>query len=348
MPRALAAVLLPLSVSISCTGQGEAQRDPFAPENFVDQVGQYVTVVTEDSCGHLWFGTFGRGVARYDGERLVYFTAEDGLSEGPVTSIVEDPQGRVWFGTHGGVSRCDGGRFVTLGAVDGVTGDEGSVALDRRGRVWVSTRDGVFVDDGQGYRPFPLPEGLGGDVAHAVRQGRVSFALEDRAGNYWFRSDGHGALRFDGASFHQFTKADGLCSNCVNAIHEDLRGRVWFLCMQAYQPRMTGDGGLCRWDGDGFTTFGEIAGLAHNDLYSIYGDRAGNVWVGATGHGIYRFDGEEFVLFDDVQRRDLTPHLGVTGILEDRRGAMWFGLSGGLFRLEGDTLVNVEKTGPWR
>ncbi|MBK8341701.1 MAG: hypothetical protein IPK99_17770 [Flavobacteriales bacterium] len=33
---------------------------------------------------------------------------------------------------------------------------------------------------------------------------------------------------------------------------------------------------------------------------------------------------------------------------QDREGRMWFGGGGGLYRLEGDTMIQVERNGPWR
>jgi hypothetical protein len=44
---------------------------------------------------------------------------------------------------------------------------------------------------------------------------------------------------------------------------------------------------------------------------------------------------------------DLTAQFGVQSILEDRNGTLWFGFSGGLFRLSGDAIVHVGQDGPW-
>ncbi|MEL7222086.1 MAG: two-component regulator propeller domain-containing protein, partial [Bacteroidota bacterium] len=54
------------------------------------QIGQYVTDTYEDSNGHLWFGTIQYGIARYDGNELVYFTQKNGLPSNRVTSVQED------------------------------------------------------------------------------------------------------------------------------------------------------------------------------------------------------------------------------------------------------------------
>jgi ligand-binding sensor domain-containing protein len=59
-------------------------------------------VYFEDSKGNLWFGTNGNGIARYDGEKLKYFTTKDGLPSDRVTGIIEDSNGIFWLHTGEG------------------------------------------------------------------------------------------------------------------------------------------------------------------------------------------------------------------------------------------------------
>ena len=186
---------------------------------------------------------------------------------------------------------------------------------------------------------------------YAILPGRASMRLHDSKGNYWFRTDGAGAFRYDGKNFTQFTKNDGLCSNTVNDIKEDDAGNIWFICMQAYQPEMTNDGGLCMWDGSRFTTFNDVNGLHHNDLYTLFKDRAGRLWVGATGVGAYRYDGKSFTLFNTTDRPDLNAIFGLQGMTEDAKGILWCGFSGGLFRLDPEeekaSFQHIPREGPW-
>ena len=111
---------------------------------------------------------------------------------------------------------------------------------------------------------------------------------------------------------------------------------------------MTGDGGVCRYNGNTFTRFPEVKGLGENDIYTIYETNAGEIWIGATGVGAYRYDGKTFTLFSETDRKHWTRNFGVQGILEDRNGTLWFGFSGGLFRFNGSYFVNVTKDGPWK
>jgi ligand-binding sensor domain-containing protein len=361
MPHRASLVLIPLPLLASCWSRPSAdpseetrsikqQLHVQPPQGgTVAQIAEYVVAAFEDSRGVLWFGTMNKGVARYDGKALTYLTEADGLCGNTIASIAEDKHGAMWFGGHTGVCKYDGMLFTSV--LDG----EGSVRTDRGGTAWVSANNRVYRDDGAGLHPFSVPIPGERPAAYSIVPGRVTFRLEDRQGNLWFSTDGYGAFRYSrpmnsgasGGSFTQFTKKDGLCSNTVWSILEDRQGRIWFTCIQAFQPQMTGDGGLCRYDGKSFATFPEVAGLTKNDIYTIYEDRSGSIWIGATHVGAYRYDGSEFALFSNTDRSDLTESFGLQAILEDRNGKLWCGFSGGLFRFNGSSVVNVAQSGPW-
>lgn len=327
----------------------EQIRPPPAEVNGAAQIAEYVVEAFEDSRGVLWFGTMNKGVARYDGKALTYLTEKDGLCGNTIVNIVEDKDGALWFSGHTGVCKYDGKSFTPF------FNAEGRVRKDRSGTIWVSTNDAVYRYDGTAFDPFNVPLPTERPATYSIRPRRVTFELEDSQGHLWFTTDGYGAFRYDpsaelatgGSPFTQFTKEDGLCSNTVWSILEDRQGRLWFTCIQAYQPSMTGDGGVTRYDGQTFTPFPETAGLSKNDVYTIYEDRSGKIWIGATGVGAYRYDGKEFTLFDKTDRPDLTTNFGLQALLEDRNGTLWCGFSGGLFRFDGSSFVNVTQDGPW-
>lgn len=320
----------------SCYGQGSAQQT-----NDTAQVAEYVVETFEDAKGNLWFGTMNKGVARYDGRTLTYFTEKDGLCGNTVVSMAKDKEGNLWFGTHTGVCKYDGKTFTEL------SGMEGFVRSDREGNIWVCINTSVVRYNGNTFSEFDIPIVQADILSYSISPGRVSMYLQDSKGNLWFGTDGYGAFKFDGTSFTHFTKKDGLCSNTVMGIMEDAKGRIWFSCIQSFQPAMTGDGGVCRYDGNTFTKFPEVEGLSGNDIYTMYEERSGSIWIGATGLGAYRYNGETFTLFDQTDRKDLTVNFGVQGILEDHNGTLWFGFSGGLFRFNGTSFINVTQGGPW-
>ncbi|MCB9185010.1 MAG: hypothetical protein H6591_13965 [Flavobacteriales bacterium] len=348
--------LLVASSITACVGQ-PPQPEPVQPLGGTP-VAEYVVTAFTDSQGRLWFGTIGHGVAVLDPsdatEPFRYLSPANGAGGNVVSSIAEDAEGNLWFAGHDGtgVVRMDDTGFHQLWS------DESGVASDGKGGIWASTRSGVFRWNGERMEPFAVPVDRKRIERYAIAPGRVNLCLVDSRGRHWFRTDGYGLLRYDPAAaepFTRFGKEHGLCSNSVNEVVEDGQGRIWILCMQTYQPDMTGDGGLCRMEDPGvasadkarFVLFTDQVGLHHNDLYTLFKDSRGALWIGATGTGVYRFADDRFTLYNQTDRPDLNGRFGLQGMTEDQRGRLWCGFSGGLFRLDGERFVHMPREGPW-
>jgi ligand-binding sensor domain-containing protein len=346
--RLLPLLLFSLLLLTSCKGQETpaARQMPEkapAPPDYTGQISEYVVEVMEDSKGNLWFGTMSDGAARFNGKTLTYFSTKDGLCDNTVVSIAEDRAGNIWFGTHNGVSKFNGKTFVNFGQTEGIHGMGCVLLVDSRGNIWAGTNHGAFRFNGFSFSPFPIPTPTVADSSRKWEAGKVWGLMEDKKGNIWFARDAYGACKFDGSTFTHFTKKEGLCSNNVCGIVEDKQGNIWFGCLSTDLPKEVREGGVCRFDGKTMARFPEQEGMHQNDIYSIYADKKGNVWMGATGLGVYRYDGQAFQLFKGTDRMDLTWSVGIQSILEDSKGTLWFGFSGGLFQFDGRGIVNIPK-----
>lgn len=333
---------------LACTAQ-TTPTPPVAPEKPTSdvQVDEYVVDVFEDSKGILWFGTIYKGVARYDGKTFTYLTTADGLAGNTVASIAEDKNGHIWLGTHSGLSRYDGKTITSYTTADGLCHERVSkVLVDRTGTVWVGTWDGVCRFNGLLFTRFPLPTPPVETPTYVATSNWVSDLMEDKNGRIWIARSGYGVCVYDGTQCTSFTQKDGLASSCVQAITQDTQGNIWLGSRVAERDhpdadKRTGAGGLTRYDGRKFTQFPEVKGLHHNDMYAVHADAAGNVWMGANGLGLYQYDGHSFTLYEGTNRMDLTAGMGLQSIWKDRKGTVWIGFSGGLFRLLDGKVVNV-------
>ncbi len=102
-----------------------------------------------DRRNEKWFGTWGGGLARFDGTRWLNYTTEDGLGGNFIFSLGIDSEGFIWAGTNGGASWFDGTRWRTIDHSFGLPDDNVlSMAFDREGRRWFGTRKGVSVFKG--------------------------------------------------------------------------------------------------------------------------------------------------------------------------------------------------------
>jgi streptogramin lyase len=315
----------------------QALADPSPP-----QISEYVREVFQDRDGDFWFGTNGDGVCRFDGKSLTYLSVKDGFGGVAVRGILQDEDGTMWFATNGGVSRYESGVFTNYTAAHGLSADSvWSMMLDSAGTIWVGTHEGVCRFDGESFGPFPLPK-VAVENPESRFSPKVVFAMfEDQTGDLWFGTDGEGAHRYDGDSFTSYTMKDGLAGDLVRCIRGDRLGRIWI---------GTDGGGVSCFDGTAFRTFTTADGLSNDRIFEILEDSSGNMWFSTLGAGACRYDGTSFTAFREdpgliLYGRPARAH--VQEFLEDKDGVLWLGCSGGLFRLDGESFVNVTRNGPW-
>jgi len=305
-----------------------------------------------DSRDHLWFGTNGNGISRYDGSNFTNYSTSQGLVDNTVRTMMEDSKGNIWIGTIAGISRFDGFSFTNYSISDGLANDVVfGIEEDNAGNLWFGTGGaGVSRFDGKTFTNFTTEQGLADNFVIAVTKdskGNLYFGTngggmsrydgktftnytesDGLAGNrvrsfalgsdgaLWIGSIGGGISRFDGARFQNFTTKDGLADNIVRAILEDSNGNIWF---------GTGNG-TSRFDGEEFTTYTRDQGMPANSILAIACDRSGKLWFGTDGGGITRFDGSSFTSF--TVNQGLGANI-VMSTLEDRNGNLWFGTNGG-------------------
>jgi ligand-binding sensor domain-containing protein len=104
----------------------------------------YVFSILIDDQDHVWAGTWGGGISRYDGEQWHNLTTRDGLAGNIVYSIARDNEGAFWFGTNAGLSRYDGSHWQTFTTAEGLAGNSVyNIQLTTSGEIWVATQGGV-------------------------------------------------------------------------------------------------------------------------------------------------------------------------------------------------------------
>jgi ligand-binding sensor domain-containing protein len=67
-------------------------------------------------------------------------------------------------------------------------------------------------------------------------------------------------------------------------------------------------------------------------------DKAGNLWFGTSGEGVYRYDGKSFTNF--TQQDGLCSNL-IFSIIEDKAGNIWFGSKEALCHYDGKTFTRI-------
>ncbi|MDP2386979.1 MAG: two-component regulator propeller domain-containing protein [Bacteroidota bacterium] len=170
---------------------------------------------------------------------------------------------------------------------------------------------------------------MGNSIVNAIHQ--------SEEGYIWFATQGGGLSRFDGKSFKNYTKDDGLISNDILSIYEDDRHNIWVGTIE----------GLSKFNGKTFKNYTEKDGVGHYQIYGINKYSDGNIWVSTFGGGIKVIKGDKVVR--TLDSTNALPSNDVFCTLEDKDGSIWVGLfSEGLVKIskEGKLLRNYKKFKP--
>ena len=124
---------------------------------------------------------------------------------------------------------------------------------------------------------------------------------------------------------------DGLPQDSVSALVQSRDGYLW----------VGTSGGLTRFDGIRFETFGVDEGLPNLPVRALLEDRAGNLWIG-TAQGLYRLREGRVSRWTTQDRlaRDI-----INELAEDSEGSVWIATTTGLSRWHQGRLERREDAG---
>ncbi len=292
--------------------------------------------------------------------------SETALSENRIRSLYEDRSGNVWIGTDNGldkVSRTK--RFTTY--LPGKT--IRSMYIDRRGFLWIGTMgNGIVVLDtnkheAARYIHDPLNK-------NSLSSNYIYCFYEDRFGAMWIGTWQGGLNRLETATgtitrlYSPFRRDPALPGDEVYAISEDETGLLWILNnngtkvfdreTNSFADRSEFDG-LRFKDSFGIVWFVTGQGLMKIDARgekTVYGhdpnnpqsintnkvswlceDKERNIWIGAYGNGISKFNRNTESFTPTTTKEGLSSDF-VFGVLADDEGMIWFSSEKGLARYD--------------
>jgi PAS domain S-box-containing protein len=307
--------------------------------------------------GYLWLGT-AFGLYRFDGVRNVLWQPppEQHLPSSAITSLVASRDGTLWVGTKNGLSSWKNGKLTQYAELYGLA--IRALVEDHEGSIWAGTNGSPGPPDGR------LCEIRNGSVRCLPEMGGVTHGVfglhEDDKGNLWVGLEmGVWRWRPGPAEFYAVT---GLSNGRVQGMADSEDGNVLIAATGAVMRladekaevvyrfpaarrgfrflRMLRDrdGGL--WvcpAGRGIVhihqgrtdVFSELDGLSGDDIYDLFEDREGNIWI-ATVNGLDRFHELPVVTYSKKQGLSDIPW---GGMLAAHDGSVWFATLNGLNRL---------------
>jgi ligand-binding sensor domain-containing protein/signal transduction histidine kinase len=272
-----------------------------------------VTVILQTTDGYLWVGT-AAGLVRFDGVKFTKVPLPKVGFNRPVsvTSLCEDAFGFLWIGTEDqGIYSWKDGQRQHFGAAEGLLDDNvTSLTLDAAGRLWIGTRRGVNRRDGNEFVAFTTRDGLPDNSVSSVHAAK--------SGTVWITTAG-GMCRFvdDAISRFDFPTTGKERQEEFLGAYEDRRGNLWAFCA-TYLINLA--------EGKRINYFpGEKSAMTR--IWSLCEGRSGRLWIGASGRGVFSFDGSKF---QPVTLNEGHWPNDVRTICEDREGNLWIGISDGV------------------
>jgi len=241
---------------------------PVGPEQGLPEFP--VLPITQDRTGRMWFGTFGGGVARFDGDTVQVFNEDNSALLGDhVLSLAADEDG-VWVGTRTGLNRVSGDsvsqpferEFSTVSAL-----------LAEPAQLWIGSVNGLHL----------ARDGQVGSIGSARGElsGHVLLLQRDSSGRLWVSSDSDGLHFLDerDGSLRPAPFSEALPSSSVYGLLEQPAGTLWFATSR----------GLARVRNGQVSVVDSRHGLIENLAFSILTDHHGHVWVSGN-RGVFRMD----------------------------------------------------------
>lgn len=282
-----------------------------------------VTKVLETTDGELWFGT-GRGIVRYSKGKSYRYTERDGLPFREIRDMAQDSKGDIWVGTRKGLCKYNGTGFILYSTEKGLCNDDiYDILEDREGNMWFGTQgSGVCKYAGEEFIHIGEKEGIRSPVIWSV--------TKDENGNILMGTTEELTL-YNGSRVRKLAPKNLPSPQFVTRFMNDSEGNIWMAAMN----------GLYKYKDREFTRYTMEEGLPGNDIYEIYQDRFGIVWV-STKEGLAQIRNDSVRNISD--ERPEFKYI-VNHIREDSAGRLWFATQNhGLFIYDGQDLEVMNDT----
>jgi signal transduction histidine kinase/CheY-like chemotaxis protein/ligand-binding sensor domain-containing protein len=317
------------------TSRGVSHYDTTSLASFGEAEGMDAGTIRDISStrdGNVWFlaGSTSVKLSRFDGQRLVKMTRDDGITGSLPSMLYADTDGSLFVGDWESsimhyeppATPDEPPHFQTVDSspvsaivrdADGelwVGADSGvrrlSDSLSTRGRMGeaTNTRHAVLGSDGALW--FAGGEGVwryrGGELfqftqKHGLPSAAVHGLLALPGGSLIALSAA-GAAILDGETFVPWPRTTSRLSNLVcQDIERDANGHLWMA---------TGEG-VFRTDGTAWITLDESDGLPENHVRKVHAPGEGDVWIGLRNKGVSRY-----------RSLKLTPHAPSLTVVTDR------------------------------
>ncbi|MGB8260179.1 MAG: two-component regulator propeller domain-containing protein [Terracidiphilus sp.] len=305
----------------------------------------FVRAIYQDAAGNIWAGT-DNGLVQFRGDRFVRVDGTPAIPSISVHSIYQDRAGRIWAGgfqlicIEGGVARRYSlGPELSQNMIK-------SIAQTGDGTLWVGTVAGLNAMSA-GESRFHRVAGISSTV-------RILRQASD--GVLWIGTIGQGVFQWNGGELAHITAPAQLPSNTILNFFEDGEKNFWIgtqtgmirlsrspVSLLPFPTQNDADFGTIYQDRDGSFWIASarlfhlregvivpetLPGLRGVHVRNVFRDRAGALWAGTDGDGLYRIAGGQTTHIASLSNNY------VRAMVQAADGSLWIGTDGGLNHID--------------
>lgn len=312
-----------------------------------------------DGKGILWLSSYENGIFRlsFPGDRFYLINPLLGFDHqvqsekeyAAVKALYRTRNGDVWAGSRQSeIFHFDrNGRLKNrFTAKNNYIGNVYHIMEDRAGTLWFSTKgQGLInaVPDEDAPSGFIFRKYMHDPLnSYSISSNDVYYTFEDSKGRIWAATfggglnllqeeQGHLLFRHKYNSFSQYPEYGQYTE--VRTITEDKDGRIW---VGTSDGLMSFDGNYSLAKDIQFETYQNNVNFTNNDVYNLYKDRNGTIWVSIFGVGLNRLAG-----YDKLTNMPLFESFGtdsginsevILSMIEDDHGNLWLSTEKGISR----------------
>lgn len=275
-----------------------------------------INYIIPDQEGNIWLGSNGSGLYKYYHQDFSRVGPGDLVG---VMSVLQDDD-VLWAGSMSqGLWRFQGNKQNFYGSKEEIL----SIAKSADGTIWAGGTMGVQVLNKRTntLAKLTMKDGLAGNYVLGIQF--------DENGNGWMATT-YGLSFYDGKKFSNYTTAQGLLSDRINAVHYSKRFKTLFAGTEIGMNTIT-DGTVEK------VIFREFSNTA---ILSINPYRDSLLLIGSGGSG--------FIVYDPQLKtsRLITTHDGLTSdfiyfIASDKDDVIWVGTEKGINRIKLDKQLSI-------
>ncbi len=331
------------------------------------------TCALKDKEGNLWFGTFDKGLCKYNESngKVTFYDVSKGLSGNFINTIFQDSKGAIWVSCwKEGIVYMNHGEIQKYHVDNGLPGNKvWCIFEDDEKNIWLGMQDkGICSFRGNLFNHYGLDQGLGNEIVNAIYQDiQGTIWLATNEGITWIsknkrtNSNTSGQISLDEYFASRLvtsftTGPDGLIYAGVFsggvAVIDPMRKMVvrGFGIKQNLINTISFDKSGKLWIGanNGLTlvTAGGEPDKTHRfntdkfadmHIMSIYPGNDGSMWLGTRGSYVYKIKNDQIAHFEATQGLS---HANATSVTEDSSGNIWVGTEGGgMFSFENNKFI---------